>query len=408
MSEPTDEWIERVLAPLVDARVKEALAEHLADSSHLAPYDLIVTPRIYGDERKLHLHRTAVINDALFNLSSGEITLEEYVFFGHGVSVLTGTHDITKFDRERQIAVPKSGRDIVIERGVWVSTNATVLGPCRIGEYAVVAAGSIVMGDVPPYTVVAGTPALPIRVIDRDTHEIRALPDPAPSGFAALHQAFLDRFRGSEEEVRQRLEVYLPDVEAARTGLKALDIGPGRGEWLSLLTERGIDAYGMDLDASMVQLVQQRGLHAVHGDAVRHLQRLEPRSLDMVTAFHVIEHLTTDALLALLEAAQRALRPGGLLIVETPDPTNLVMGACNFYLDPSHLRPMPPALTKFLISASGFTTSEVRRLHPKEDVDLTGLKLDGVDEEAAQLIRDTLSRGLFGTQDYAVIARAPD
>jgi acetyltransferase-like isoleucine patch superfamily enzyme/SAM-dependent methyltransferase len=408
MSTPPEDWIERVLTPLVDARVKDALARHLAEASHLTPYDLIVTPRIYGDERKLHLDETAVVNDALFNLSSGEIILKEYVFFGHGVSVLTGTHDITTFDGERQVGVPKSGRDIVIERGVWVSTNATVLGPCHIGEHAVVAAGAIVMGDVAPYTVVAGTPAQPIRVIDRETRSVQPLPQPPPSGFAALHGAFHDRFRGSEADVRQRLEIYLSDAEAAQTGRKVLDIGPGRGEWLALLSERGIDAYGIDLDATMVELVQQRGLNAVHGDAIRHLLRLDEGSLDMVTAFHVIEHLTTDVLLAMLESARRALRPGGVLILETPDPTNLTMGACNFYLDPTHHRPMPPPLTEFLVSASGFETVEVRRIHPKEDVDLSGLRLDGVDDTTTETVRSALSKGLFGTQDYAVVARVPD
>ena len=119
----------------------------------------------YGDERKLHLHPTAVVNDALFNLSSGEITVEEYAFFGHGVAVLTGTHDITTFDRERQVAVPKGGRDVVIGRGAWISTNALVLGPCRIGEHAVVAAGSVVNADVPPYTVVGGVPARVLSTI---------------------------------------------------------------------------------------------------------------------------------------------------------------------------------------------------------------------------------------------------
>ena len=123
-------------------------------------------PTVYGDERKLHVHPTAVVNDALFNLSSGEITVEEHAFFGHRVSVLTGTHDITVFDRARQIAVPKSGRDVVIGRGAWISTNALVLGPCRIGEHAVVAAGSVVLGDVEPFTVVGGTPT---KVLSRIT-----------------------------------------------------------------------------------------------------------------------------------------------------------------------------------------------------------------------------------------------
>jgi len=144
---------ERDIEALIDARVAAALER------------LRWSPRVYGNERRLHVHPTAVVNDALFNLSSGEITIEEYAFFGHGVSVLTGTHDVSLFDRARQVGVPKAGRDVVIERGAWVSTNALVLGPCRIGRHAVVAAGSVVMGDVPPFAVVAGTPAKVLRLI---------------------------------------------------------------------------------------------------------------------------------------------------------------------------------------------------------------------------------------------------
>lgn len=169
----------RLLTPLlegaVDRRVREALAEHLAAASHVPPNDLLMHQLVYGDRSKLHIHPSAVINNALFNLSSGEITVEEYAFFGHSVSVLTGTHDITKFDRERQIGVPKTGRDVVIGRGVWVSSNAMVLGPCHIGEHAVVAAASVVTGDVAPYTVVAGIPAKPVKTIPRP-EEAAALP----------------------------------------------------------------------------------------------------------------------------------------------------------------------------------------------------------------------------------------
>ena len=124
-------------------------------------------PLVYGDPTRLHISSTAVINNALFNLSSGEITVGEYAFFGHNVSVLTGTHDWTKFDAERQVAVPTSGRDVVIEEGVWVSSNAIVVGPCRIGEHAVVGVGSLVLRDVESYTVVAGNPARVLRTIPR-------------------------------------------------------------------------------------------------------------------------------------------------------------------------------------------------------------------------------------------------
>jgi serine acetyltransferase len=156
--------VEAQVAAVLDGAVREAVQRALW------------APRIYGDERKLHVHPTAVVNDALFNLSSGEIVVEEYAFFGHGVCVLTGTHDITLFDHARQVGVPKSGRDVVIGRGAWISTNAMVLGPCRIGEHAVVAAGSLVRSDVEPFTVVGGMPA---RVLST----ITARPDGAhPSG----------------------------------------------------------------------------------------------------------------------------------------------------------------------------------------------------------------------------------
>lgn len=124
-------------------------------------------PLVFGDPARLHVHETAVVNNALFNLSSGEITLGKYAFFGHNVSVLTGTHDWTTFGAERQVAVPTSGRDVVIEEGAWVSSSAIVVGPCRIGAHAVVGVGSLVLGDVEAYTVVAGSPARVLRTIPR-------------------------------------------------------------------------------------------------------------------------------------------------------------------------------------------------------------------------------------------------
>jgi acetyltransferase-like isoleucine patch superfamily enzyme len=124
-------------------------------------------PLVYGDPARLRVSPTAVVNNALFNLSSGDITVGDYAFFGHNVSVLTGTHDWTRFGAERQSAVPDSGRDVVIEEGVWVSSNAVIVAPCRIGAHAVVGVGALVLGDVDPYTIVAGNPARVLRTIPR-------------------------------------------------------------------------------------------------------------------------------------------------------------------------------------------------------------------------------------------------
>lgn len=114
---------------------------------------------VYGDEERLEIAPTAVVNNALFNLSSGRVRIEDYGFFGHNVSILTGTHDYHKFGIERQTSVPDSGRDVLIQRGAWLASNVTVLGPCVIGEHAVVGACSLVDSDVPPYAIVAGIPA---------------------------------------------------------------------------------------------------------------------------------------------------------------------------------------------------------------------------------------------------------
>lgn len=120
---------------------------------------------VFGESSKLKLSDNSVVNNALFNLSCGSITVEDWVFFGHNVSILTGTHDITKFGRERQLAIPTDGRDIIIKNGAWIASNATVIGPCTIGENSVIMVGSVVIRDVEPGTVVGGVPAKFIRKI---------------------------------------------------------------------------------------------------------------------------------------------------------------------------------------------------------------------------------------------------
>lgn len=236
---------------------------------------------------------------------------------------------------------------------------------------------------------------------------LNALAPAAGSRFDAIYPAFQGRFRGSEQDVRERLSIYLPDVDEVSTGLPVVDVGPGRGEWLGMLGERGVSAYGVEYSAEMAAGLRERGLSVEPGDATAHLQGLAAGSLDAVTAVHVVEHLGLEAVLALLAAAREALRAGGLLLLETPDPTNLVMGACNFWMDPTHLKPVPPALLEFLVEASGFDRVQVRRLHRKEPVDLRGLRVPGVDTVATDLLGQALTKGLFGTQDYAVLAHSP-
>lgn len=126
---------------------------------------IIKTPVIWGDENDVAIHETAILNDALLNSRSGKITIKKHTFFGHDVKVLTGEHDYTRTGEDRIATVVDDGNDIIIERGVWVASGAIIVGPCHIGENAVICAGSVVTSDVEANTVYGGNPAEFIKEI---------------------------------------------------------------------------------------------------------------------------------------------------------------------------------------------------------------------------------------------------
>jgi acetyltransferase-like isoleucine patch superfamily enzyme len=130
-------------------------------------------PYVYGGAahpaRRVFLGENTRLNDAVLNVVSGDIRIGDHSFLGHGVSLLTGTHDYRARRAERQMSSPKTGRDIIIGKGVWIASNATVIGPCVIGDDAVVAAGAVVtMSEVPAGSIVGGVPASIIGHIDAD------------------------------------------------------------------------------------------------------------------------------------------------------------------------------------------------------------------------------------------------
>ena len=190
---------------------------------------------------------------------------------------------------------------------------------------------------------------------------------------AGFYRAFEDRYRGARATIKERLRAYDPFI-APLAGLqappRALDVGCGRGEWLELLGEQGFAARGVDLDDGMLAACRERGLDVELGDAIDCLRRLPDASLALVSAFHLVEHIPFELLQALVAEAQRVLVPGGLLIMETPNAENLVVGATSFYLDPTHLRPLPPQLLAFVTEYGGFPRHKVVRL--QEDAALRG------------------------------------
>ena len=125
---------------------------------------LMSMPYVHGPRERLVVGKNVILNNATINTRGGVVRIDDYVMFGHNVSVLTGIHDYRQPAGERE-AIENAGRDITIERGAWIASNAILIGPCTIGEEAVVAAGSVVTRDVAPRTIVAGNPARVIRYI---------------------------------------------------------------------------------------------------------------------------------------------------------------------------------------------------------------------------------------------------
>jgi len=123
--------------------------------------------RIWGSSSRVRISHTAEINNTLLNTISGDIVIGEYTFCGHNVSLITGTHNYTEMLEKRMHNAPKVGRDIIIGNGVWIGTNAIILGPCTIGDHAVIAAGALVTSGstISARTIVAGIPAKHVRNI---------------------------------------------------------------------------------------------------------------------------------------------------------------------------------------------------------------------------------------------------
>ncbi len=194
-----------------------------------------------------------------------------------------------------------------------------------------------------------------------------------------LYAAFQDRFRGPAETIRESLEIYLPLIREAGAGephRPILDLGCGRGEWLTLLAESGLQASGVDTNRLMIQECSEQGLTVVEADVFGYLKTLSAQSLGAVTAFHLIEHLEFEAQIELLDEILRVLTPGGIVILETPNARNLLVSGGDFYRDPTHRNPVHPDTLALLARCRGFARPTAyflvedggdRRLQPAEE-----------------------------------------
>lgn len=229
-----------------------------------------------------------------------------------------------------------------------------------------------------------------------------------PTNDDDFYHDFEEKFRGSQDDIRNKQGVYIPIVQehiGDWSTAKFIDLGSGRGEWLDILRDKGATDYiGIDLNARQNALCAERGHKVLQMDCIEYLKSQPENSVDVISGFQIIEHLCMPDLMELLRQSHRVLKPGGMILFETPNPCNLIVGANTFYIDPSHKRPLDPRMISFFAEWSGFTQVKYVDANSHPNSEKLECSVD-LSQEVKDLIKqfNDIKWLLYGPQDYALI-----
>ena len=212
---------------------------------------------------------------------------------------------------------------------------------------------------------------------------------------------FENHFRGPRDQVKEVQKIYLPYFEGKKN---VLDLGCGRGEFTELLVDNGIGVTGIDMYMPYVEFMKMRGLPAVYGDALEYLKSRD--SVDGIFMGQVVEHMPIETVIEILNVAYEKLTPGSYIIMETPNPMSLAVFTNSFYMDPSHNKPVHPLTLQYLAQKAGFTEANLLFTESSHMPDrIPELNGDAEDITAFNASMRRVENMLFGSQDYALIAR---
>lgn len=214
--------------------------------------------------------------------------------------------------------------------------------------------------------------------------------------------AFEDLYRGEETLIRRRQEEYL---QYFRGRDNILDVGCGRGEFLELLRDNNISAKGVELGTDQYLLCQEKGLDVVQQDLFSYLESLPDESLGGLFSAQVIEHLTASDQLRYVALTHRKTKPGSPVILETINAQCVWAVMRNFFIDPTHVRPVHPETLKFAMESANFDNVALLFSSPLSDHHIPPLELDGEARNLQEFNRQlqNLNELLYGNQDYAAI-----
>ena len=108
----------------------------------------------------VHIGPMVIIDDVYPNY----VVIEDFVSIAGGNFILTHNKPLVHFkDYFEAFVAP-----VTIKKGAWIAINVVVLPGVTVGEYSVVASGSVVTKDVPPFTLVGGIPAKVLKEFDKE------------------------------------------------------------------------------------------------------------------------------------------------------------------------------------------------------------------------------------------------
>lgn len=229
---------------------------------------------------------------------------------------------------------------------------------------------------------------------NRETEQIR------PGSPQLLRYApFEESARGSSALVKSRQTAY---VDNFRGRANVLDVGCGRGEFLELLKEQGVQAYGIDNNPEMVKIATSRGLRVLKADALKHLWDLEDGILGGLFCAQVIEHMTAAEALEFVQLAFRKMMHGSRIVIETVNPTS-VFALTEFFRDPTHAKPVHPNTLRFMLESAGFVSVRIQYCNEPTGEKLEEIKSDDASVAGINRSFQKLNRLLWGPMDYAAI-----
>ena len=234
---------------------------------------------------------------------------------------------------------------------------------------------------------------------------VRAIPPMFPAGIKSDSEfdyfGFEELYRGDEASIASRQRDY---VDLFRGRNNVLDAGCGRGEFLELLRLNGIQAKGVELGTDQYLLCREKKLDVVQEDLFTFLESIPDGSLGGLFSAQVIEHFSASDQLRFVALAYQKTAPDSPVIIETINVQSIFALTRNFFLDPTHVRPVHPLTLKFAMQSANFHDVELRFSSPMSDRRIPPL-LNGDSSQTADFNRamEELNELIYGYLDYAAI-----